>query len=181
MLTGHPQGPRHAPQPAREEGRIQSSPKLPAGCGQAPPQLSLSVTLSSVATFLTCANTEVDVIKWKSHKTDGFIMDFRSGKLCPLQNSLWRDRPVHVRGWLGEGKIRGETSSPLSQQGETWVQRAPVQGHWTVREKWAWTAGALLLTPGGVPANRAFPISIPGLLETGMPPQSSVCRDFAIG
>lgn len=44
-------------------GRIWSYPKLLGGCGQASPNPSSSVTLSSMATFLTCANVKMDVIK----------------------------------------------------------------------------------------------------------------------
>lgn len=49
--------------PAQRGGEDLEFPKAAWGLWTSPPQPSSSVSLSSLATFLTCANVEVDVIK----------------------------------------------------------------------------------------------------------------------
>lgn len=81
-----------------------SSTKLHVGCGQSPPQFSLSVTVSSSATCLTRANKEVDVIK-----RNPIIQLILSGTLSRKASAFtefgWRDRHVDVGGWVWEEKL----------------------------------------------------------------------------
>lgn len=97
---------RHA-QPAaqRTEDNVWSSPKLPVACGLWPvadphPALSLS-PVSSLATCLTCANTEVDVIKL----TPIFQPFAPAAALTRIASG-----GIGMCKWVGGG--RGKTKSP---------------------------------------------------------------------